>query len=584
MHECNKKARHLPLRTLFQRIPNMMKRLKPCVMMSPLAVSTYLDSGQIQFDLVIFDEASQVRPFDAVGAIYRGRQLVVAGDQKQMPPTTFFDRMGVEDDLDEIDEESETVNLRDYESILDVCLSIGMPRKRLRWHYRSESEQLIAFSNYHFYDNDLVTFPSARDGDGARAVQHILVGDGRWRTGSSGGFNDLEARRTVELIFEHYENNPEKSLGVITFNKRQQVAVLDYLYEALKERPDMEEFCSESVEEALFVKNLENVQGDERAVILLSMAYGKDQNEKFNKRFGPLNRQGGERRLNVAITRAREKVIFISSVQSRDLDLSPSAAIGAHLLKSYLEYAERGIESLGADRHEDTGADFDSPFEAEVYNELQKRGFDVRKQVGCGGYRIDLAIVHPEHAGCFVLGIECDGATYHSSKTARDRDRLRQAILEDHLGWTLIKIWSTDWIRNRQHQVQRIVKAYEQAITLKSRDDFSFGSNLSETPEEMQPSLIPRTENSENEFVNRFASIDDVPTAEIARVLIETLKRCGATPKDDLIRQVARQLGFQRSGRRIQETVSIAINDCITKTRISIQEDGRLAPGATVEN
>jgi very-short-patch-repair endonuclease len=574
--ECNKKSRHLPLRSLFRKIPDMMIRLKPCVMMSPLAVSTYLDTDQIQFDLVIFDEASQVRPFDAIGAIYRGKQLVVAGDQKQMPPTTFFDRMGTEDDLDEDEDESGLDNLRDYESILDDCLSIGLPRKRLRWHYRSKREQLIAFSNHHFYDNDLVTFPSVQDGDGARAVEHVFVEDGRWKSGAGGGFNDIEARRTVELIFEHFENHPNSSLGVVTFNQRQQVAVLDYLYEVLKVRPEMEEFCSESVEEALFVKNLENVQGDERDVILLSMAYGFDQNGKFHKRFGPLNRQGGERRLNVAITRARERIIFVSSVRSRDLDLSSTVKVGPRLLKSYIEYAERGITALGAERVEDSGADFDSPFEAEVFSELERHGFDVRKQIGCGGYRIDLAIVHPDYPGQFVLGIECDGATYNSSKTARDRDRLRQSVLEDNLGWTIFRIWSTDWIRDRKRQLRRVIDAYEQAMLADSTDNVPAEEALPEHPEGMQPKIIERKVHSENNNVRNFDNIDAVPNEAIVRILLVELKKYGATERDDLIRQVARELGFLRTAHRIRARVGDFIDQCVAQGRLKTQEDGRL--------
>lgn len=249
------------------------------------------------------------------------------------------------------------------------------------------------------YEDNLVTFPSIHDGIGTKAVEHVYVEDGRWKSGTSGGFNEIEARKTVELIFEHFENYPEKSLGVVTFNQKQQLMVGDFLFEGLKNRPEMEDFCGEEVEESLFIKNLENVQGDERDVIILSMAYGKDDNGRLYKRFGPLNRQGGERRLNVAITRARERVIFVSSVHAGELDIAPTAQKGAHLLKSYLDYAERGISSLGLERTEDPEAQSDSPFEAEVYSELIKRGYQVRKQIGCGGYRIDLAILHPDKPG-----------------------------------------------------------------------------------------------------------------------------------------------------------------------------------------
>jgi len=578
LRECNKKTRHLPLRVLFQRIPNMLLRLKPCVMMSPLAVSTYLNTDQLRFDLVIFDEASQVRPFDAIGAIYRGRQLVVAGDQKQMPPTTFFDRMGSEEEFDEGEEETGIGNIQDFESILDVCLSMGMPRKRLRWHYRSKREQLIAFSNHHFYDNDLVTFPSVQDGDGARAVEHVFVEGGCWKSGSSGGFNDVEARRTVELIFRHFEDFPDRSLGVVTFNQRQQLAVIDYLHEALKHRPDMEELCAETAAEPLFIKNLENVQGDERDVILLSMAYGPDQHGRFYKRFGPLNRQGGERRLNVAVTRARERIIFVSSVRSQDLDLSSSVAVGPRLLKHYIEYAERGVAALGTERVENADADFDSPFEAEVFAELERRGFEVRRQVGCGGYRIDLAIVHPEHPGRFILGIECDGVTYHSSRTARDRDRLRQSVLEQNLGWTMVRIWSTDWVRNRERQIQRVITSYEASLSADSNGGATDSDELDPSVESLQPTIVERIA-IESSVSLQFNSIDSVPNSVIDELAHAALSRLGAMQRDDLVRQISRDLGFQRSGNRIRSRIEIVIDGCVNRGVVLRQSDGRLVKG-----
>jgi hypothetical protein len=426
LREVNKKRRHLPLRKLFAAIPTLLPRLKPCLMMSPLAVSAYLDSPDLRFDLVIFDEASQVRPHDAICAIYRGRQVVVAGDQKQLPPTSFFDRVLEDDGLPS----EEGDGLEDFESILDVCCSLGLPRRRLRWHYRSRREGLIAFANHHIYGNELVTFPSVHDVAGNPAVAFDYVAEGRWKAGAAGGFNAVEARRVAELVMAHLRDHPAESLGVIAFSQRQQLRILDELERLRRAVPDLEQFFSDERDEPFFVKNLENVQGDERDVIFLGMGYGPDETGRVAMRFGPLNRQGGERRLNVAVTRARQRMTVVSSMRAQDIDLSRTGAVGARLLRAYLDYAERGTEALRWGVTEAGERDFDSPFEREVFEELSHRGLTLHRQVGCGGFRIDLAVVDPRAPGRYLLGVECDGATYHSSATARDRDRLRQQVLE----------------------------------------------------------------------------------------------------------------------------------------------------------
>jgi superfamily I DNA and/or RNA helicase len=334
------------------------------MMMSPLAVSTYFDSGDLNFDVVVFDEASQVRPHDAVCAIYRGSQLVVAGDQKQLPPTSFFERQT--DILDEEPDE-ELDGLSDFESILDVCGTLRLPRKRLKWHYRSRRESLIAFSNEHFYDNELVTFPSVWDVDGGSAVKlEFVIGgrwqskssdgfnqkeaEGRWQSGSSGGFNQKEAERTADLVLEHMRNMPGASLGVITMNQRQQVLVVEEIEKRRLANPELEEFFSDIRLEPFFVKNLENVQGDERDVIFLSIGYARDQKGTMAMRFGPLNIQGGERRLNVAVTRARQSLTLITSIRAMDIDLSRTNAIGAKLLlrRRYSSYSRSLPCNLGS--------------------------------------------------------------------------------------------------------------------------------------------------------------------------------------------------------------------------------------------
>jgi len=365
LHEVNKRKRHLPLRQLFARIPTVLLRLKPCLMMSPLAVSTYLNTREIHFDVVIFDEASQVRPYDAITSIYRGRQLVVAGDQKQLPSTTFFERTVSDEEVSTEEDEIEET-LADYESILDVCCTLGLPRRRLRWHYRSRREPLIAFSNRHLYDNELVTFPSVLDTGEMPAVRFEYLNEARWKSGSSGGFNALEAAKTAELVMKHFRTYSSLSLGVIAFSQRQQMAILDELERLRRMDSSLEDFFSDDQEEPFFVKNLENVQGDERDVIFLSIGYGRDENGRLAMRFGPLNRKGGERRLNVAVTRARSEMTVISSMRSHDIDLSRTTAVGAKLLRAYLDFAERGISALGSDVTQVDEEDCDSPFEQQV--------------------------------------------------------------------------------------------------------------------------------------------------------------------------------------------------------------------------
>ncbi|MDX2038318.1 MAG: DUF4011 domain-containing protein [Isosphaeraceae bacterium] len=578
LREINKKSRHLPLRDLIAKCPTHLQRIKPCLMMSPLAVSTHLSLSDIHFDLVIFDEASQVRPYDAISSIFRGTQLIVAGDQKQLPPTNFFERMAEEDESDSDDED----RISDYESILDVCCTLGFARKRLRWHYRSRRESLIAFSNRYFYDGELVTFPSAVDEMVDPGVRFIHVAEGRWRSGSSGGFNAVEAATTARMVIEHFRRTPEKSLGVITMNSRQERAILDELERLRREDLSLEEFFDHERPEPFFVKNLENVQGDEREVIFLSIAYGPDDQGRVYQRFGPLNVAGGERRLNVAITRARESMTVISSMRPHDIDLTKSKARGVHLLRAYLDFAERGAAALDSQSTASGLREFDSPFEAEVARALEARGLRVLSQVGCGGYRIDLALTHPNHPGLFVLGIECDGATYHSSATARDRDRLRQDVLE-RLGWHILRVWSTDWVRGRAQQIDRIVTAYEARIvehdaaaaTASEIDPTQdVGSDLIELDLNEEPTGTSDPEDRqdiEHETAQpgspriRIApqpprKIHEFSDNEIRDTILSTLRSCGPTENDDLTKAVSLTLGFQRTGIRIKERLESTID------------------------
>jgi very-short-patch-repair endonuclease len=558
LREANKKRKHMPVRKLFAAVPTLLPRLKPCLMMSPLAVSTYLDGTTAEFDVVIFDEASQVRPHDAICAVYRGRQLVVAGDPRQLPPTDFFAR-ATADDPDSEDRGGGTAG---FESLLDVCLALGLVRKQLRWHYRSRREGLIAFANRFIYGGGLVTFPSADDGTGG-AVRFERVVDGRF----ADGVNVTEARRVADLVVAHARSSPDTSLGVIAFSQRQQNRILDELEARRKRCPDLEEFFKEDRPERFFVKNLENVQGDERDVIILSVGYGPNETGRVAMQFGPLNRQGGERRLNVAVTRARCGMTVVTSMVAADIDLSRTGAEGVKLLRAFLDYAERGPRALDeAVSGAEEGA-FDSPFERAVYEELRRQGLTLHTQVGCGGFKIDMAVLAPGTTGRYALGVECDGATYHSSATARDRDRLRQAVLEG-LGWRLCRIWSTDWLRNCEKQVQRVLTALAAAL------EATPAAPIVETPPnpvEVVPPPVARTPAP----TPSYASIEDVPEPVVREAVVAVVSEYGSTESDDLCGAVARRLGFKRLGTKIKSRIEQAMTALERGQQLQRQADGR---------
>ncbi len=451
LREGEKKRKQKSIRRLLSEIGDLALTIKPCFLMSPLSVSTFL-SPDMKFDTVIFDEASQIFPQDAIGTIYRGKQLIVVGDSRQMPPSNFFHTSA------DADEDGEDETITDFESILDLC-SVSFPQRRLKWHYRSRSEELIAFSNRHFYDNDLVTFPSAKGNrQGAGVDYHYVDGvfDRRTKT------NKAEAEYIVDLIDRHIEEHPERSLGVVAFSAAQQDMIERILYKRRLQNPAKEAFFKADRAEPFFVKNLETVQGDERDTIIFSIAYAKDEYGKLLLNFGPINRMGGERRLNVAVTRAKCNVQLVTSMHYTDIDLSRTKSVGAKLLRQYLEYAENGISALQKSAPVSSFDHFDSEFEREVCDFLRGHGYEVDTQVGCSSFRIDLGLKLPNTSD-YVLAIECDGASYHSSKTARDRDRLRQTVLEN-MGWTFYRIWSTDWFRNRKTEQERLLKAAQEAI------------------------------------------------------------------------------------------------------------------------
>ncbi len=450
----SRKRGHMPIRKLLSTAGGLIQRIKPCFMMSPLSVAQFCDPEMIQFDVIVFDEASQIRPEDALGALLRGRQAIVIGDTRQLPPTSFFEHL-----VDTTDDETEdgfTTSIADVESILHQCRQ-SFPTKQLKWHYRSRHESLIAVSNQEFYENNLLIFPSPFEQAAHLGLKFVHLPNAVYDRGRS-GTNRKEAQAVVRAVFEHYRDYPDKSLGIGTFNMKQQQAILDEVEVQLHQHPEMERFFLTTRDEHFFVKNLETIQGDERDVIFLSIGYGKDTSGRLHRNFGPLNHEGGQRRLNVLTTRARERCVVFSNFRASDLQLNADAPFGAKALKVFLDYAEkRNLRPVMP-----IGGDTDSLFEDAVREFLTSHGYTVNTQVGCVGYRIDLAVVNPDAPGRYLLGIECDGARYHSSPVARDRDRLRQQVLEG-LGWTLHRVWSTDWYRNRAETGQSLLEAIERA-------------------------------------------------------------------------------------------------------------------------
>ncbi len=451
--EFTRKSGHMPVRKLLEKAGGMIKQIKPCFMMSPLSIAQYLDptNEELQFDVVIFDEASQVKPEDALGAFMRGKTAVVMGDTQQLPPTSFFDQMS---DADSDEEEATSL---DMESILHLC-KLSFPVKMLKWHYRSRHESLITVSNREFYDDDLLVYPSPSHSDPELGLKFHYNPNTQYLRGASSK-NPLEAKDVVEEIFNHFEKYGDtKSLGVGTFSVAQKNAILEELEVKRKEHPEYEPLFSDNKDERFFVKNLETIQGDERDVILISVGYGYDQDGKMSLNFGPLNQDGGERRLNVLITRAREKCVVFSNFKAYDMNLTANPPYGVKSLKEFLEYAENltlGTPGMGEYAKE--------PFEDAIASFLEENGYTVDRQIGCAGFRVDLAIVDDENPGKYILGITTDGKMYASSKVARDRDRLREQVLTG-LGWKLYHLWSTDWYRNRDLGRKKLLDFVENSI------------------------------------------------------------------------------------------------------------------------
>ena len=558
--EINKKRRHMPIRVLMNKAGRAIQAIKPVFMMSPMSIATYVPPGSVHFDLVVFDEASQVKPVDAFGAIMRGNQAVVVGDSKQLPPTSFFDS------LIESDEEEDFENIGDTESILSLFLGKGAPERMLRWHYRSRHDSLIAVSNNEFYDNRLVVFPSPGTNATARGLKFHHIPDTAYDRGKTRS-NPEEAKVVAKAVLAHAKSYPDLSLGVVAFSTAQRDAVENQLEILRRYDSSCESFFNEHQREPFFVKNLENVQGDERDVILISIGYGKTAEGYMTMSFGPLNRDGGERRLNVLISRARLAMDVFANFTSNDIDLARTNARGSVALKNFLSFAQSGI----LPQPYTTGKEPDSPFEEEVIKALTQNGISIEPQVGSAGFFIDIGIKAKDKPGQYILGIECDGATYHSSRSARDRDRLRQEVLQG-LGWQLHRIWSTDWYRNPGDELARALNAIEKAEYNYKND---IGISLPKVTHVEKTLSIHREVMTVREEVISLASVPyqqaepkiylsnkdlhECTPAELLPYVCEVIAIESPVHTTEITRSITEGAGLKRAGVRIQGAVLMSV-------------------------
>ena len=591
--EIARKRGHMPLRKLFKLAGEAVQAIKPVFMMSPLSVAQFLEPGAVEFDLLVIDEASQIEPVDALGAMARCKQLVVVGDDRQLPPTRFFSRMTSEqDEFDDDDEEQLIAGAADVESILSLCLAKGMPQLMLRWHYRSRHQSLIAVSNQQFYNSGLFIVPSpytARAGMGLR-FHHIP--EGRFDSGAT-RINRIEAQTIARAIMAHALQTPQLSLGVAAFSLQQKIAIQDELELLRRQQPEAESFFVAHPNEPFFIKNLENVQGDERDVIFISVAYARNAQGYLPMRFGPVSADGGERRLNVLISRAKQRCEVFSSITADDIDLERGKGKGVASLKVFLQYAATGQLAVASI----SGRDLESPLEEDVYEALTAQGLQIETQIGIAGFFIDLAVVDPKQPGRYLLGIECDGMSYHHSRSARDRDRLRQSVLESQ-GWRLLRIWGCDWFRQPRAETEKVLAAVQRAQQ-------NFEPNLPQAQTPPAPAAMEviereaiEAESAEDtgsrgkdapESVYAEARLDvpprdlhSLPTSLLAQLVLQVVEQEGPVHFDELTTRMRTLWGLQRAGSRVRDALDAARQSLLADGVITAETDFLDLPGRTV--
>lgn len=588
--EMARRRGHMPIRLLMQKAAAPIQALKPVLMMSPLSVAQFLPPGGLNFDLLVMDEASQIQPVDALGAIARCRQVVVVGDERQLPPTRFFAKMTGQGD----EEDDDGARVEDVESILGLFLARGLPQRMLRWHYRSRHQSLIAVSNSQFYESKLFIVPSPFTMEAGMGLLFHHIPEGVFDSGNS-GVNLVEAKVVAEAILRHATSSPELSLGVTAFSVRQRRAIQDQLEILRRLNPGAESFFSSHPDEPFFVKNLENVQGDERDVIFISVGYGRTAQGAMAMRFGPLSAEGGERRLNVLISRAKRRCEVFASITDEDIDLERARGLGPIAFKLFLHFARTGRLALAPAKPDESK----SVFEVQVAGELEKRGYQVHPRVGIAGFFIDLAVADPEQPGRYLLGIEFDGPSYQSARSARDRDRLRRAVLEDH-GWILHRIWSIDWFQRPQEQIDRLIVAIEAA-----RHEIETRLEGREARGRAVPVEIHTVE---RELVTEIGLVDAADLLQASKPYIEAVLRApsgryemhdaplgiltqlveqavateGPIHKDEVVIRLRSAWGLQRTGLRILSAVERGMETAVRLGRVQQEGEFLSIPGAEV--
>ncbi|CAH9064911.1 hypothetical protein PSECIP111951_03248 [Pseudoalteromonas holothuriae] len=591
MRELGKKNRHLPIRRLLAKAGNAVQQIKPIFMMSPMSISTYLEQGALDFDLVIFDEASQVTAPDALGALMRGKQVIVVGDSKQMPPSDLFGKS-----VQLTDDDVEGSATAEMESILSLMEAKGVPQIMLRWHYRSRNDSLIAVSNNQFYDDRLLAFPSSGIQKEAKGLSFNHLPDTLYGEGGTSS-NWGEAKAIAEAVMLHAKKTPQLSLGVVAFGIVQRELIMMEVERLRRENPEFEDFFQHHAGgDEFFIKNLENVQGDERDVIFISICYGRNAEGKINQNFGLINKAGGERRLNVLISRARLAMEVFANFTADELRVHDSSPYGIRALQVFLRYAEIG----GFEQGNNTDKVEVSPFEQQLYKAVSALGYSVEQRVGRQGFHLDLAIKNPEDKEQYILAIESDGASYQNATSVRDRDRLRNSILHG-LGWRQHRVWSTDWYRNSQSEIRRLKEAIEKAIEEQALIDAQLKSK--ETADDIVTFINSNMQASTGASIEREVFDPEDETAYVPRYRVVGDSELGLPKVDDfgaiptgtltnavcilvngespiipsfLIARLASAAGLARAGSRVKRQVEIAIDEAKAAQYIVVRKDAIL--------
>jgi very-short-patch-repair endonuclease len=580
--EVKRKRGHMPIRRLFRVAGETLQRLKPVLLMSPISVAQFLPPGSVQFDLLVIDEASQVRPEEAFGLVARAKQIVVVGDNKQLPPTSFFDRVVADEEEVDLGENASDesqiggAKATEVESILALCEARGLNNAMLRWHYRSRHPSLIEVSNAEFYRH--LIMPPAPAAQRSKEGLFLTRVTGAYDRGGK-RINLIEADAVAQAVAQHAKANPDLSLGVVTFSSAQR-DVIGELLETMRRTDDqLNAFLQEGKVEDVFVKNLENVQGDERDVIFVSVGYGpRTAGARLDSMaFGPVSMEGGERRLNVLFTRARSRCEVFCSFAPGDIDPDRARGEGPRVLKRFLQYAATGI----LEERVSTSDDFDSPFEEAVAGVIEGLGYRVDKQVGSAGFKIDLAVKHPDEPGRYMLAVECDGATYHSALWARERDRMRQGVLEN-MGWTFHRIWSTDWFYRRGVALEKLKAALEAAkYTVPAPAKSKSATPLTPVKETLRSAaqlpIAPQVSTMPTYVVTDIAvpwSVEPhrVPISEMSKITLRIVETEGPIHQDEIARRVTVLFGKSRTGALISDAAINSLQPMRTSGALIEQE------------